>query len=76
MNENRYDQAESLFSIMSAITFYRTKHNMTQAEFAKFVGVDRAFISKMECRKANPSLKTLQKIADKMGARLEIQFYF
>lgn len=74
--KNNYNQDETLFTIMSAITYYRTKHNFSQAEFAKKVNMDRAFISKMECRKANPSLQTLLKLADAMDAKLEILFKF
>lgn len=74
--ENNYNQDETLFTIMSAITYYRTKNNLSQEEFAKKIHMDRAFISKMECRKANPSLQTLLKLADAMDAKLEILFKF
>jgi len=65
---------EALFEVMSMTSYYREKNNMSQEEFARKAGIDRAFLSKIECRRANPSLKSLIKIAEAMDTKLEIRF--
>lgn len=51
----------------------RTMRLMTQEELAKKIGIDQSDLSKIEKGTANPSLKTLSKIAKGLNAKLSLQ---
>lgn len=51
----------------------RLERGWTQKELAKKAGTKQANISRLENALLNPSIKMLQKVADALGARLEIQ---
>lgn len=55
---------------------YRAKHNMSQAELAKKVGVRRETIGQVENGKYNPSLKLAYDIAKTFGVPIEELFIF
>ncbi|WP_416150146.1 helix-turn-helix transcriptional regulator [Salipaludibacillus sp. HK11] len=55
---------------------YRAKHNLTQLELAKAVGVRRETISFLEKGEYNPSLKLAIKIAHKFHITVEDLFIF
>ena len=42
----------------------RTKKKMSQGDIARALGVDRGYISNIENGKKNPTLATIQKLAD------------
>ena len=67
-----YDEPD--FQIMKAIAGTRAKTGMTQKEVADKSGIIQAEISKMENGNANPSLKTLKKLAKGLNMRLVISF--
>lgn len=46
---------------------WRTKKNMTQGDLASVLNVDRAYISNIENGRMNPTLSTLEKIANALG---------
>lgn len=49
------------------ISEMREKHSMKKIELAKLLGVSRAYLSQLESgTRCNPSLKLLNKIADKL----------
>jgi DNA-binding XRE family transcriptional regulator len=50
----------------------RTMRVMTQEELAKKIGIDQSDLSKIEKGTANPSLKTLSKIAKGLNAKLSL----
>ncbi len=52
----------------------RHASEMTQKELADRTGIAQADISKLENGNANPSLRTLQRLADGMGMRLKLEF--
>lgn len=58
-----------------AVTLRWARHDagLTQAELAARVGVSQQQIAKLERPGANPSVVTLRKIADALGARLELE---
>ncbi|MBQ6503158.1 MAG: helix-turn-helix transcriptional regulator [Flexilinea sp.] len=62
------------YQIMRAIAGARAKTGMTQKELSEKSGVIQAEISKMENGNANPSLKTLKKLAAGMNMKLVISF--
>lgn len=45
----------------------RASKNMTQGDLCRKLGVDRAYMSNVENGKKNPTLATIEKIADALG---------
>lgn len=52
----------------------REQAGMTQKELAEKTGIYQADISKLERGLGNPSLSTLKRLADGMGAKLKVDF--
>lgn len=69
-----YDALEPEFTIMQAMIDARKASGMTQKQLAEKTGINQADISKLEHGNANPSLRTLQRLAKGMGKRLTIRF--
>ncbi len=60
--------------IMRAIVEGREEKELTQKQFAEITGIDQADISRLENGTANPSLKTLKRLAAGMGKQLKLEF--
>ena len=69
-----YDLLAPEYQVKKAIIEARKSLNITQLELAKRTGIDRADISKLENGNANPSLKTLQRLANGLGISFQINF--
>ena len=69
-----YDALEPEFSIMQAMIDARKSSGMTQQQLSEKTGIAQADISKLESGSANPSLRTLQRLAAGMGMRIKIEF--
>lgn len=69
-----YNELEAEYTVIQALIDARKGINMTQKQLAALTGVDQADISKLERGVVNPSLKTLQRIADGMGMKLRLSF--
>ena len=69
-----YEALEPEFQVIRAVIEARKSQNLTQQDLAERTGIDRTDISKLENGNANPSLKTLKRLAKGMGMKLEIQF--
>ena len=69
-----YDALEPEFAIIQAIIDARKASGLTQKQLAEKTGIAQADISKLEHGNANPSLKTLQRLAAGMGMKLKIEF--
>ncbi len=69
-----YEALDPEFSIMQAMLDARKSAGLTQAQLAERTGIAQADISKLESGNANPSLKTLQRLAAGMGMRVKIEF--
>lgn len=52
----------------------RKASGLTQKDLADRTGIAQADISKLENGNANPSLRTLQRLADGMGMKLKLEF--
>ena len=61
-------------AIMKAMLDARKKTGMTQKELSEKTGIAQADISRLETGNANPSLKTLQRLAEGMGMTLKLEF--
>ena len=68
------EKIEPEFAIVRAIIEARTSSGLTQEELSRKSGINQANISKLEHGKANPSVSTLQKLANGLGKRLVISF--
>ncbi len=69
-----YESLEPEFSIIQAMIDARKRAGLTQKELADRTGIAQGDISKLECGNANPSLRTLQRLAAGMGMKMKIEF--
>jgi len=69
-----YEALQPEHAIIQAIINARQKSGMTQKELSDCTGIAQGDISKLEHSNANPSLKTLQRLANGMGMILKIEF--
>lgn len=69
-----YDALEPEFSIIQAMIDARKASGLTQQQLAEKTGIAQADISKLENRSANPSLRTLRRLAAGMGMQLKLEF--
>ena len=69
-----YDALEPEFAIIQALIDARTASGLTQKELSERTGIAQADISRLENGNANPSLRTLRRLADGMGMRLHLEF--
>jgi len=69
-----YDALEPEFTIMQAMIDARKESGMTQKELAEKTGITQADISRLEKGNANPSLRTLQRLAAGMNMRVKLEF--
>ena len=69
-----YDALEPEFTIIQAIIDARKARGLTQKELAERTGIAQGDISKLENGSANPSLRTLQRLAAGMDMKLELSF--
>ena len=60
--------------IMRAIAEGREERDMTQKQLAEATGINQADISRLESGAANPSLRTLKRLAAGMGMALKVEF--
>ena len=69
-----YDAIEPEFSIIQAMIDARKASGLTQQQLAEKTGIAQADISKLENGSANPSLRTLRRLAAGMGMQLKLEF--
>ena len=72
--KQEYDALEPEFAIIQALIDARKASGLTQKQLAEITGIAQADISKLENGNANPSLRTLQRLASGMGTSLKIEF--
>ena len=69
-----YDALQPERAIIQAIIDARRDSGLTQKELSQRTGITQSYISKMEQGNANPSIRTLQRLASGMGKILRIEF--
>lgn len=69
-----FEKLEPEFTIIQAIIDARRNSGITQQELSQRSGIAQGDISKLENGNANPSIKTLQRLASAMGKTLKIEF--
>ena len=67
-----YDALAPEFAVIQAMIDARKASGLTQKELADRTGIAQADISKLENGNGNPSLKTLQRLAQGMGMQLQV----
>ena len=68
------DALEPERQIIRAMLEGRERADLTQQELAEATGITQADISRLENGTANPSLRTLKRLASGMGMRLKVDF--
>lgn len=69
-----WDALEPEFQIIRAIITGREQNDLTQEQLAQITGINQANISRLENGTANPSLRTLKRLAAGMGMKLRLEF--
>ncbi len=69
-----WDALQPEMTIIQAIIDARRTSGLTQKELSKRTGIAQGDISKLENGNSNPSLLTLQRLAEGMGMLLKIEF--
>ena len=69
-----YEALEPEFTIVQAMINARKNSGLTQKQLSEKTGIAQGDISKIEKGEANPSLKTLKRLAVGMDMRLKLEF--
>ena len=69
-----YEALSPEYEIAKMLIACRNSGNLTQKKLSDLTGIDQADISKIENGNANPSIKTLTRIASAMNMNLKIEF--
>jgi transcriptional regulator with XRE-family HTH domain len=69
-----YEALEPEFAIIQAMIDARKAAGLTQKQLSERAGIAQSDISKLENGNANPSLRTLQRLAGAMHMQLRIEF--
>lgn len=72
--KTEYDALQPEHAIIQAIINARQQSGLTQKELSERTGIAQGDISKLERGNANPSLRTLQRLAEGMGMKLRLEF--
>ena len=69
-----WDTLQPELTIAQAMIDVRKESGLTQKQLSERTGIAQADISKLERGNANPSLRTLQRLAAGMGMNIRIEF--
>ena len=69
-----WDALDPEFSVIEAMLKARKESGLTQKQLSERTGIAQTDISKLERGNANPSLRTLQRLAAGMGMKVKIEF--
>ena len=70
--KKEYDSMDSEYQLINALLSARKARNITQQQLSQRTGITQGDISKIENGSANPSIKTLRKLATGMDMSLKI----
>lgn len=69
-----YEALQPERAVIQAMIDARKNSGLTQKELSERTGIAQGDISKLENGNANPSIRTLQRLADGMGMTLKVEF--
>ena len=69
-----YEALQPEHAVVQAIIDARKNAGLTQKELSERTGIAQGDISKLENGNANPSIRTLQRLAAAMGMSLKVEF--
>lgn len=72
--KTEWDRLEPEFQIVRALIKIRAEKHISQKQLAELTGINQADISRIENGNANPSLRTLQRLANGLGMKLKLEF--
>lgn len=72
--KREYDALEPEFQLIRKMIRARREAGLTQKELAERTGIQQSNISRIENGNGNPSLSTLNKLAQGLGKKLVISF--
>ena len=72
--KKEWDELQPEKAIVQAMNDARQKAGITQKQLSENTGIAQADISKLERGNANPSVRTLQRLAAGMGMKVKIEF--
>ena len=72
--KKEWDALEPEYQIIKAMLDARNEKSLTQKQLSDITGIPQADISRLENGNANPSIKTLQRLADAMDMKLKLEF--
>ena len=72
--KQEYDALDPEFAIVQAMINARKESGLTQKQLSDRTGITQADISRLESGNANPSLRTLQRLAEGLGMKLHVEF--
>lgn len=72
--KKEYDKLEVRYALIDRVIGERIKRKMTQAQLAKKVGTKQSAIARLESGNVNPTLNFMEKIAQALGSKLNIEF--
>ena len=74
MKDPEFKAEWDAFSVIEAMLKARKESGLTQKQLSERTGIAQTDISKLERGNANPSLRTLQRLAAGMGMKVKIEF--
>lgn len=69
-----YEALEDEFAVAKAVIAARNRAGLTQTELARKMGTTQPVVARMEGGRIQPSLRTLQRLAQATGSKLTIRF--
>ena len=72
--KQEWEDMEPEYQIIRAMIEARNEKGLTQQELSAITGITQGDISKLENGTANPSLRTLRRLAEGLGKTLVIRF--
>lgn len=72
--KEEWDNLETEYQIIKSMIESRDEKNLTQSDLSKLTGIAQGDISKIENGNANPSIRTLVRLAKAMDKKVKITF--
>lgn len=72
--QDAYEQAARAFYLGEEVRRLRTEQGLSQRELAQRTGVPQSVIARLEAGGVEPRLSTLDRVAQALGVRLDVQF--